>query len=386
MNFGFEDHHILIRDTIRDFATNEIAPEAEEIDASGRFPYEIIEGLAGLGFMGVPFPEEYGGAGADTLAYAIVLEELGRVDGSVGITVEAHTSLGTTPIWLFGTEEQKRTWMPELASGRKLAAFGLTEPDAGSDAGGTRTTAVRDGDEWVINGSKCFITNAGTDITAFVTATAVTGPGDAGNKEISTIMVPNGTPGYTQAPKYKKMGWHGSDTRELAFVDCRVPYENLVGEEGRGFAQFLRTLAGGRIALGALGLGLAQGVYELALQYSRDRFQFGQPIGRFQAIAFKLADMATRIEAARCLLYKAAMLGDLGKDVRKVACMAKLVCSELAVWAADEAVQIHGGYGFMDEYPVSRFYRDAKILTIGEGTSEINRLVISREIGAGAEQ
>jgi short-chain 2-methylacyl-CoA dehydrogenase len=385
MNFGLEDHHVLIRDTIRDFATNEIAPKADEMDATGLFPYDIIEGLAGLGFMGVPFPEEYGGAGADALAYAIVLEELARVDGSVGITVEVHT-IATSLIWLFGSEEQKRTWMPNLASGRKLAAFGLTEPDAGSDAGGTLTTAVRDGDEWVINGSKSFITNAGTDISDLAIVTAVTGTQPDGKPHISTLMVPNGAPGYTQAPKYKKMGWHASDTRELSFADCRVPACDLLGEEGRGLAQCLRALAEGRIAVGALGLGLAQGVYELALQYSRDRLQFGRPIGRFQAIAFKLADMATRIETARCLLYKAAGLDDARKPFLKVACMAKLMCTELAVWAAGEAVQIHGGYGFMDEYPVSRFYRDAKALTIGEGTSEVQRLVISREIGAGVER
>ena len=371
-----------------DFALNELRPIAEEWDKKGEFPKDIIlpkAAQAGLPTAGIP--EEYGGGGLDPLTSAMVFEELAWGCAGLATSIGAN-NLALAPIMIAGTEEQKQKWLPPLCDPKNpgLAAFGLTEPEAGSDVANIKTTAKDEGDHWLLNGSKCFITNAGTDITAFVTATAVTGPGDAGNKEISTIMVPNGTPGYTQAPKYKKMGWHGSDTRELAFVDCRVPYENLVGEEGRGFAQFLRTLAGGRIALGALGLGLAQGVYELALQYSRDRFQFGQPIGRFQAIAFKLADMATRIEAARCLLYKAAMLGDLGKDVRKVACMAKLVCSELAVWAADEAVQIHGGYGFMDEYPVSRFYRDAKILTIGEGTSEINRLVISREIGAGAEQ
>ncbi|MCZ7663315.1 MAG: acyl-CoA dehydrogenase family protein [Thermoleophilia bacterium] len=383
MNYGLDDQHVLIRETTRDFAENEIAPRAEEFDRTHAFPYDIIKGLAGLGFLGIPFPEEYGGAGGDTLGYALAVEELARIDSSVAITVAAHTSLGTSPIWLFGSEEQRSRWVPPLASGEMLGAFGLTEPDAGSDAGGTLTSAKLEDGHWVVNGTKCFITNAGTDISGVTTVTAVTGVREDGRKEISCILVPRGTPGFTQAAPYRKMCWHGSDTRELSFVDCRVPAENLLGEQGRGLSQFLRILDGGRIAVGAIGLGLAQGAYEMALQYSRERCQFRQPIGRFQSIAFKLADMATRIEAARLLLYKAARLKDAEKPFKKTAAMAKLMCSELAVWAADEAVQIHGGYGVMDEYPVSRFYRDAKILTIGEGTNEIQRLVISREIGAG---
>jgi alkylation response protein AidB-like acyl-CoA dehydrogenase len=381
MNFGLDDEYVLLRETARDFATNEIAPKAEEFNRLRLFPYEIVEGLAGLGFLGIPFPEEYGGAGADTLAFALVVEELARVDSSVAITVAAHTSLGTSPIWLFGTDEQRAHWLPPLASGKMLGAFGLTEPEAGSDAGRTRTTAVLDDGQWVVNGTKCFITNAGTDISGVTTVAAITGTREDGRKEISCILIPRGTAGYSQSAPYSKTCWYASDTRELSFVDCRVPAENVLGERGRGLAQFLRILDGGRIAVAAMGLGLAQGAYEMSLRYSRERCQFGQPIGRFQAIAFKLADMATRIEAARLLLYKAARLKDADKPFKKTAAMAKLMCSELAVYAADEAVQIHGGYGVMDEYPVSRFYRDAKVLTIGEGTNEIQRLVISRELG-----
>jgi alkylation response protein AidB-like acyl-CoA dehydrogenase len=326
--------------------------------------------------MGIPIAPEWEGGGADTLAYAIAIEELARVDQSFAITVAAHTSLGTQPINLFGSDEQRRRWLPQLASGRRLAAFGLTEPGAGSDAGATRTTARLEGDEWVIDGAKMFITNAGTEISALVTITARTGP-----EEISNIVVENGTAGYTQSAPMKKMGWRSSDTRELAFAGCRVPQEHLLGPRGAGFRQFLEILDGGRISVAALGLGAAQGAYEMSLAYAREREQFGRPIGRFQAIQFKLADMATEIEAARNLVYKAAWLKDAGRDFAHVAAMAKLYTGELSRRVCNEAVQIHGGYGFMDEYPVSRFYRDQKVLEIGEGTNEVQRMVIARGLG-----
>jgi short/branched chain acyl-CoA dehydrogenase len=317
-----------------------------------------------------------GAPGADTLAYAIAIEELARVDQSFAITVAAHTSLGTQPINLFGTPEQKGRWLPQLASGRRLAAFGLTEPGAGSDAGATRTTGRLDDGEWVIDGAKMFITNAGTEITALVTVTARTGP-----DEISNIVIENGTAGYTQSEPMKKMGWRSSDTRELAFAGCRVPEDHLLGPRGNGLRQFLEILDGGRISVAALGLGAAQGAYEMSLAYAREREQFGRPIGRFQAVAFKLADMATEIEAARNLVYKAAWLKDEGRDFAQVAAMAKLYTGELSRRVCNEALQIHGGYGFMDEFPVSRFYRDQKVLEIGEGTNEIQRMVIARGLG-----
>jgi alkylation response protein AidB-like acyl-CoA dehydrogenase len=321
-------------------------------------------------------PEEYGGAGADTLAYAIAVEELTRVDSSVAITMAAHHSLGTLPIYYFGSEEQKRRWLPDLASGKKLAAFGLTEPDAGSDAGATRTRAeVRDG-EWVINGSKIFITNAGTDITACVSITARTG-----DDEVSNLIVPNGTPGYAISKPMKKLGWHASDTRELSFKDCAVPEENLLGPRGQGFRQFLEILDGGRISVAAMGVGLAQGAYDLAYAYAQERKQFGQPISRFQAVQFRLADMATEIEAGRALVYKAAWLKDQGRDFALAAAQAKLYTGELSHRAANWALQIHGGYGYMDEYAISRLYRDQKILEIGEGTNEVQRMVIARQLG-----
>ncbi len=367
MDFGLSDQHRLIRSTVREFAEGEVAPVAEELDRTKSFPYDIVAKLGRLGFMGMPFPEEYGGGGSDTLAYAIAVEELARVDSSVAITMCAHTSLGTQPIWLFGSEEQKREWLPKLCSGERLGAFGLTEPEAGSDAGNTHTRAeLRDG-EWVIDGAKQFITNAGTGISGCVTITAVTGSAN-GRKEISNILVPNGTPGFEPGEPYRKMGWNASDTRPLTFDGCRVPEENLVGPRGAGFKQFLHVLDIGRIGVAAMGIGLAQGALDQALAYARERRAFGQPISRYQAIQAKLADLSTEIEAARLLTYKAAWLKDRGESFTLTAAQAKLKSGRLAVRAADEAVQIHGGYGYMEEYPVCRFYRDAKVLTIGEGT------------------
>jgi short-chain 2-methylacyl-CoA dehydrogenase len=376
LNLDLSEEHELVRRTVRDFAQERIAPVAEELDREHRFPYDIVEELAELGLMGIPVPEEYGGAGGDTLSYAIAIEELTRVDSSVAITVAAHTSLGTMPFLLYGTEEQKREWLPDLASGKRLAAFGLTEPGAGSDAGATRTRAeLRDG-SWVVNGSKIFITNAGTDITACVTLTALTGDG-----EVSNIVIPNGTPGYEISAPMRKLGWRASDTRELSFRDCAVPEGNLLGERGAGFRQFLEILDGGRISVAAMGLGLAQGAYDLALGYAREREQFGKPIGSFQAIQFALADMATEIEAARGLVYRAAWLKDEGRPFALGAAIAKLYTGELSKRVADRALQIHGGYGFMDEYAISRLYRDQKVLEIGEGTNEVQRMVIARHLG-----
>jgi short-chain 2-methylacyl-CoA dehydrogenase len=376
VDFDLSEEHELLRRTVRDFAEKRVAPVAEELDREHRFPYEIVSELAELGLMGIPIPEEYGGGGGDTLSYALAVEELARIDSSVAITLAAHTSLGTTPILLFGSEEQKRTWLPDLASGRRLAAFGLTEPGAGSDAGATRTTAdLRDG-SWVINGSKIFITNAGTDISACVTITARTG-GD----EVSNLIVPNGNEGYEVSPPMRKLGWRASDTRELSFRDCAVPEENLLGPRGAGYRQFLEILDGGRISIAAMGLGLAQGAYDLASAYAREREQFGRPISKFQAIQFKLADMATEIESGRGLVYKAAWLKDQGRPYAQSAAMAKLYTGELAHRVANQALQIHGGYGYMDEYAISRLYRDQKVLEIGEGTNEVQRLVIARHLG-----
>jgi short/branched chain acyl-CoA dehydrogenase len=376
LNFDLDSEHELVRSTVRDFAQQRVAPVAEELDREGRFPYDLVTELADLGLMGMTIPEEYGGAGTDTLSYAIAVEELTRIDSSVAITVAAHHSLGTLPIYYFGSEEQKQQWLPDLAAGKKLAAFGLTEPDAGSDAGATRTRAeLRDG-SWVVNGSKIFITNAGTDITACVTVTAQTG-----DDEISNIIVPNGTAGYEISKPMKKLGWRASDTRELSFKDVEVPEENLLGPLGKGFHQFLEILDGGRISVAAMGVGLAQGAYDLALAYANERQQFGQPIARFQAVQFKLADMATELEAGRNLVYKAAWLKDQGRDFALAAAQAKLYTGELSNRAVNWALQIHGGYGYMDEYPISRFYRDQKILEIGEGTNEVQRMVIARHLG-----
>jgi alkylation response protein AidB-like acyl-CoA dehydrogenase len=376
LNFDLTHEHELVRDTVRGFAQEKVAPVAAELDREKRFPYDLVRQLAELGLMGMTIPEEYGGAGSDTVAYAIAVEELTRIDSSVAITVAAHHSLGTLPIYYFGNEEQKREWLPQLASGEKLAAFGLTEPGAGSDAGATRTTAeLRDGD-WVVNGSKIFITNAGTDITACVTITARTG-GD----EISNIIVANGTPGYEISQPMEKLGWHASDTRELSFRDCAVPEGNLLGPRGEGFKQFLEILDGGRISVAAMGVGLAQGAYDLAAQYAQEREQFGQPIARFQAVQFHLADMATEIECGRNAVYKAAWLKDQGRPFAKEAAMAKLYTGEMSNRAVNWALQIHGGYGYMDEFAISRFYRDQKILEIGEGTNEVQRMVIAKHLG-----
>jgi alkylation response protein AidB-like acyl-CoA dehydrogenase len=376
LNLDLSPEHELLRDTVRAFARERVAPVAEELDRESRFPYELVSELAEMGMMGIPIPDAYGGAGSDTLAYALAIEELTRVDSSVAITVAAHTSLGTMPIFLFGSEEQKQEWLPRLASGRNLAAFGLTEPEAGSDAGATRTRAeLRDG-SWVVNGSKIFITNAGTDISACVTITAVTGEG-----EVSNVIVPNGTPGYEISPPMHKLGWHASDTRELSFRDCAVPEGNLLGPRGQGFRQFLEILDGGRISVAAMGVGLAQGAYDLADAYARERRQFGKPISKFQAVQFRLADMATEIEAGRALVYRAAWLKDQGRPFAKEAAMAKLYTGELSNRAANWALQIHGGYGYMEEYPIARLYRDQKILEIGEGTNEVQRMVIAKHLG-----
>jgi short/branched chain acyl-CoA dehydrogenase len=392
MDFDLSPDHELIRRTVREFAEAEVAPVAEELDRTKSFPYEIVAKLGKLGMMGIPFPQEYGGGGGDTLAYVLAVEELTRVDSSVAITLCAHTSLGTQPIYLFGTEEQKREWMPVLCSGEKLGAFGLTEPEAGSDAGNTRTRARKEDGEWVIDGAKQFITNAGTDISGVVCITAVTGAphgeGQAGGsdpthpKEISNIIVPNGTPGYEQGTPYRKMGWNASDTRPLSFTDCRVPEQNLLGPRGAGFKQFLHILDIGRIGVAAMGVGLAQGALDEALAYAKERKAFGKPISKFQAIQAKLADMSAEIEAARLLVYKAAREKDAGRNFTLTAAQAKLKTGRLAVKCTEEAVQIHGGYGYIEEYPVCRYYRDAKILTIGEGTDEIQQMVIARALGA----
>jgi alkylation response protein AidB-like acyl-CoA dehydrogenase len=377
MNFELDDDTELLRRTVRDFAEQEVKPVAEELDRTKSFPYELVAKMGELGWMGIPFSEEYGGAGGSSLQYAIAVEELTRVDSSVAITMCAHTSLGTQPVYVFGSEEQKQRLLPDLTAGRKLGAFGLTEPEAGSVAGNTKTRAALDGDTWTINGAKQFITNAGTDISGHVAITAVTG-----EDEISNLIVENGTPGYEQGEPYRKMGWNASDTRPLTFTDCQVPEENLLGPRGAGFKQFLHVLDIGRIGVSAMGIGLAQGALDEALAYAKERRAFGQPISKFQAIQTKLADISARLEAARLLTYKAAVLKDLGKNFTLTAAQAKLESGRLAVRATEEAVQIHGGYGYIEEYPVCRFYRDAKILTIGEGTDEVQQMVIARALGA----
>jgi short-chain 2-methylacyl-CoA dehydrogenase len=377
MDFDLSPDHELIRRTVREFAEGEVAPVAEELDRTKSFPYEIVAQLGKLNLMGIPFPEEYGGGGGDTLAYVLAVEELTRVDSSVAITLCAHTSLGTQPVYLFGSENQKREWLPRLCSGERLGAFGLTEPEAGSDAGNVRTRARLADGEWAIDGAKQFITNAGTDISGMVCITARTG-----EEEISNIIIANGTPGYEQGEPYRKMGWNASDTRPLTFSDCRVPEENLLGPRGQGFKQFLHILDIGRIGVAAMGVGLAQGALDEALKYARERRAFGKPISKFQAIQAKLADMSVEIEAARLLVYKAAREKDHRRNFTLTAAQAKLKTGRLAVRCAEEAVQIHGGYGFIEEYPVCRFYRDAKILTIGEGTDEVQQMVIARALGA----
>ncbi|WP_166484230.1 acyl-CoA dehydrogenase family protein [Streptomyces rhizosphaericus] len=375
--------HEELRRTVEAFAHDVVAPKIGEYWEHHEFPYEIIREMGRMGLFGLPFPEEYGGMGGDYFALCLALEELARVDSSVAITLEAGVSLGAMPIFLYGTEEQKRTWLPGLCSGETLGAFGLTEPGGGSDAGATRTTARLDEatGEWVINGTKCFITNSGTDITALVTVTAVTGRKEDGRPEISSIIVPSGTPGFSVAAPYSKVGWNASDTRELSFADCRVPAANLLGTEGRGYAQFLRILDEGRIAISALATGLAQGCVDESVAYARTREAFGRPIGANQAIQFKLADMEMRAHMARVAWRDAASRLVLGEPFKKEASIAKLYSSEVAVDNAREATQIHGGYGFMNEYPVARMWRDSKILEIGEGTSEVQRTLIARELG-----
>jgi alkylation response protein AidB-like acyl-CoA dehydrogenase len=380
MDFELSSEQTLIRDTVREFARAEVAPVAEELDRTKSFPYEIVGRLGELGLMGIPFPEEYGGGGADTLSYALAVEELARVDSSVCITMAAHTSLGTMPIYLWGSDEQKREWLPRLCSGERLAAFGLTEPEAGSDAGNVRTTARLEDGEWVVNGAKQFITNSGTEISGCVTITAATGSAD-GRKEISNLIVPAGTPGYEVGEAYRKMGWNASDTHPLAFEDCRVPEGALLGRRGEGFKNFLHILDGGRIGVAAMGVGLAQGALDEAIAYAKERQAFGQPISRFQAIQAKIADLSAQIEAARLLTWRAALEKDAGRSFTLTAAQAKLITGRLAVRATEEAVQIHGGYGYIEEYPVCRFYRDAKILTIGEGTDEVQQMVIARALG-----
>ena len=377
IEFRLDDEHEALRKTVENFARTVVAPQAAEFDKTGEFPYEIVAEMGRMGLFGLPFPEEYGGMGGDFLALCLAVEELARVDSSVAITLDAAAGLGAMPILHFGTEEQKREWLPQLASGEALGAFGLTEPGGGSDAGALRTRAeLRDG-TWVINGTKAFITNAGTNITRLVTVAARTGEG----RDISTILVPVPREGFSVAPKYDKVGWHASDTREITFDDCVVPEENLLGERGRGYANFLQTLDEGRIAIAALSVGLAQGCIDESVRYTKERHAFGQPLARHQAVAFKLADMDARTHVARLAYYDAAARLMAGDPVKKQAAIAKLVASDNAVVTAREATQLHGGYGFMNEFPVARHWRDSKILEIGEGTSEVQRMVIARELG-----
>ena len=378
MNFNLTKEQEMIRKLIRDFSEEEVAPGADERDRTGEFPYEIFSKLAELGIMGLPFPEQYGGGDADTISFAIVVEELSRVCASSGITYSAHISLGGAPLNLFGTNEQKEKYLTPICTGESFGAFGLTEPNAGSDAGGTQTTAVLDGDEWVINGSKCFITNA--SYAKHLAVTAVT-DGSKGINGISAFIVPTDAPGFTVISNYEKMGLHASNTTELIMENVRVPKENLLGTEGNGYKQFLATLDGGRIGIAAMAVGIAQGAYEKSLQYAKERKQFGKSLSNFQAIQFKLADMAMNIELARNMVYKAAWLKDQGRAFKKEAAYAKLFASEICMRTCDQAVQIHGGYGYMKEYQVERYFRDAKLLEIGEGTSEVQRMVIAKQIG-----
>lgn len=382
MDFSLATEHEILRNSVRNFALKEIQPLAQGLDEREEFSVELTMAMGNLGLFGMVVPEDYGGQGLDYLGYIIAVEELARVDGSQAATVAAANSLGSSPIYEFGTEEQKRKYLPKLCSGEALWAFGLTEPNAGSDAGNTQTTAVLDGNEWVINGSKIFITNASAEISLGVTVLAKTGIREDGKSELSCILVENGVPGYEAREMKGKMVWRASNTSELYFEDCRVPKDNLLGKRGEGFHQMLKTLDGGRLSIAAMGLGGAQGCYERALQYAKERVQFNRPISQFQANAFKLADMVTEVELARLLLYKACWLKDSGKPFAKEAAMAKLYCSEMMSRCANHAVQLHGGYGLMKEYDVERFYRDQKLLEIGEGTSEVMRIVIARLIGA----
>jgi len=378
MSDYFNDEHLMLRDMVREFVKNEVEPIAAEIDKTMRFPEETFQKMGELGLMGIPYPEVFGGADMDTVAYALVVEEIGKVCQSTAITLAAHTSLGTFPIYRFGTEEQKKKYLPKLTSGEMLGAFGLTESQAGSDSAGTQTTAVLDGNEWVVNGGKMFMTNAGYAGT--IVFTAVTDKEAEGSKGISVFLVEAGTPGLKIGEKENKMGWRGSDTRQVFFEDMRIPKENLLGKENNGFAQFMETLDGGRISIAALSLGLAEGAFDAAKKYVNEREAFGKKLKRFQGVSFPLADMATKIEAARHLTYHAAQLKDAGKSYKIEAGMAKLFASELATWATNQAVQAHGGYGYIKEFPVERFFRDAKVLEIGEGTSEIQRMIIAREV------
>ena len=383
MDFDFDDETKLLQRTVREFALGEVAPVAGELDRTKAFPYELVGKMAKLGWMGIPFPEQVGGAGGTSLHYAIAVEELTRVDSSVAVTLCAHTSLGTQPIYVFGSDRQRADWLPRLCAGEILGAFGLTEPEAGSDAGNTRTRASLQDGEWPIDGAQLFIPPAGPALAGVVCVGARTGTaGGNGGPEISNLIVANGTPGYEQGQPYRKMGWNASDTRPLTFTDCRVPEGNLLGARGAGFKQFLHVLDIGRIGVAAMGVGLAQGALDEALAYATQRRAFGRPISKFQTIQAKLADLATEISAARLLTYHAAWLKDQGRPFGLIAAQAKLKTGRLAVRATEEAVQIHGGYGLIEEYPVCRFYRDAKILTIGEGTDEVQQMVIARALGA----
>src|SRR5690625_2103090 len=379
MNFELTKEQIMIRTMVRDFAEAVIKPRAIEIDREAKFPEDIFQQMGKLGLMGIPFPEEYGGSGGDTISYALAVEEIGKVCGSTGLSYAAAVSLGATPIYLFGTEEQKQKYLVPLAKAEALGSFGLTEPNAGSDAAGTKTTAVVDTDDFVINGEKCFITNASFAKTLIITA--VTGKDERGRNIISAIIVPTDTEGITINSNYDKMGVRGSDTAEIILDNVRVPRANLIGDPEKGFKQFLSTLDGGRISIGALSVGIAQGSLDRSLAYAKERQQFGKPLSSFQAIQFKLADMAMEAELSRTMVLKAAWLKDNNKAFSKEAAYAKLFASETAVRNADEAIQIHGGYGYMREYEVERFLRDAKLLVIGEGTSEIQRIVIARQLG-----
>jgi short/branched chain acyl-CoA dehydrogenase len=381
MNLDLTAEQAAIQRTVRDFARERVAPRAEAMDREEAFPYDLVREMAGLGLMGLPFPEEYGGSGGDTVSYALAVMELARADASTAITMAAHVSLGAMPFYLFGTTEQKERYLPPLARGEQLWGFGLTEPNAGSDAGNTQTKAVlRDG-KWIVNGTKAFITNSGTDITAGTTITAVTGKRADGKPEISTLIVPQDAPGFTRSKKYRKMGWRASDTRELVFADCEIPQENLLGARGDGLKNFLTILDGGRIAVAALSVGLARGAYDESVRYAKERHAFGQPISKFQAIAFKIVDMITEIEHAELMVLKAAWEKDQGRDFVRSASYAKLYSAEVSRRVVNDAVQIHGGYGFMDEYPVSRMYRDQKINEIGEGTNEVQRMVLAKLLG-----
>ncbi len=381
MNFDLTDEQKAIQGLARDFAQNEVKPRAEVMDREEAFPYDLVAKMAELGFMGLPFPEEFGGAGADTVSYALAVMEIARADASTAITMAAHVSLGASPFYRFGTQEQKERYLVPLAQGKQLWGFGLTEPNAGSDAGNCQTKAVlRDG-TWIVNGTKAFITNSGTDISGGTTITAVTGTRPDGKPEISNLIVPQATPGFTRSKKYKKMGWRASDTRELAFVDARVPEANLLGKRGEGYSQFLQILDGGRISVAALSVGLAMGAYDEALAYAKERHAFGRPISKFQAIAFKLVDMLCEIEHAKLMTLRAAWEKDAGREFEQTASLAKLYAAEVSHRVVNEALQIHGGYGFMDEYPISRMYRDQKINEIGEGTNEVQRLVLARMMG-----